>query len=330
MRGANRGLFLVKRCVFFFAEKLIKCSKSLFNILEEPKKKPYLNLGEKHQPIFIVGAPRTGSTILYQMLTNMFDVLYIDNLTCLFNSSFFLGFYLSDRVFKNKAHNCFTSIHGRTLHAGLRAPSECGQFWYRWLPKDRHYIGEGNVTKEQIQQMREDIFSVINHFDKPIVFKNMNIGQRMWLVSQVAPRAKIIFIKRNPLYTAQSILRVRKKVGRDPNYWWSIMPKNYSDLTSLNYHEQIVKQIFFIEKQIYDDSRYFPVENIMTIHYEDLCVSTNDTLSKIIKFVGGSIEKRKGVKPPRIDFSAKRSISDDDFNKFQDEIAQLDWECYRI
>jgi hypothetical protein len=30
----------------------------------------------------MIGAPRTGSTILYQSLTNYFDLLYIDNLVC--------------------------------------------------------------------------------------------------------------------------------------------------------------------------------------------------------------------------------------------------------
>ena len=38
-----------------------------------------IKLSDDLAPIFIIGAPRTGSTILYQGLTNQADVLYIDN-----------------------------------------------------------------------------------------------------------------------------------------------------------------------------------------------------------------------------------------------------------
>ena len=60
---------------------------------EKPKAAEYANKPLMHQPVFIIGAPRTGSTILYQGLTNYIDVLYIDNLTSRLYKNFFFGIW---------------------------------------------------------------------------------------------------------------------------------------------------------------------------------------------------------------------------------------------
>jgi hypothetical protein len=60
--------------------------------------------------------------------------------------------------------------------SGMNAPSECGQFWYRWLPKEHHCIDYDEITDEIINQNRTEISAVINYFDKSTLFKNLNAG----------------------------------------------------------------------------------------------------------------------------------------------------------
>jgi hypothetical protein len=84
----TKYFFLQSYLVFFTCRIL-----SLFTPIIVKWQKPYLdkygNQPLKHQPVFIIGAPRTGSTILYQTLTNLYDVLYIDNLVCRFSKNLF-------------------------------------------------------------------------------------------------------------------------------------------------------------------------------------------------------------------------------------------------
>ena len=261
----------------------------------------------KHQPIFIVGAPRTGSTALYQALTNSADILYIDNFSARFYRSLFLGLWLSQKLFRNRPHNRFDSLHGVTEQSGMRGPNECGQFWYRWLPRDKHFIDFDEIDKISLKSIRDEITSVINYFDRPIVFKNLNIGQRLRLIREIFPGAKIIFITRSHFHTAQSILCAKRKLGIKDDEYWSIMPKNILELRELDWPDQITKQVYFLENQIKEDMKLFNSEQCFTIHYENLGTSN------ISELIGGlDLKTRKNCIDPKIRNSNKISLDNTD------------------
>jgi len=309
--------------------KSLRYTSPLIKQFEKSKIEYYASRCEKNVPVFIIGAPRTGSTILYQILTNTFDVLYINNLVCKLYRNLHFGFWLSNIIFHKKPHNCFISEYGDSVNCGYNAPCECGEFWYRWLPKNKHFIAKGEIQKESIKEIRNNIFSVINKYDKPLIFKNMNAGQRLGLISEIAPNAKIIFIKRNPLYTAQSILQTRRGIFNDISKWWSLMPQNYDELVDLNPYEQVAKQIYYLEKQIYMDSTLFSKENFFTLTYEQLCNDYIDVMNKIHYFLGNGIQKRKNAKTPQIKFSNSQKLEDTVFSKLKTEINKLDWYDYK-
>ena len=59
----------------FALNQLAKFISPIIRRRELPKIQDYGKKNLQHQPVFIIGAPRTGSTILYQALTNLYDVL---------------------------------------------------------------------------------------------------------------------------------------------------------------------------------------------------------------------------------------------------------------
>lgn len=308
-----------------FKLSFLKYSSPMIQKIEQAKIQYYASRPPYEQPVFIVGAPRTGSTILYQLISNNLNVLYINNLVDLFYRNIFFGFWLSQKFLGQEPHNCFVSNLGDTKSCGLRGPSECGDFWYRWLQRDRHFIDTDDFTKKTVEEMRESIFSVINKYKKPFLFKNLNAGQRMRLISKIAPNAKFIFMKREPLFTAQSIFRSKQRIGLKPDDWWSIKPENHKQLSLLNPYEQIVRQIYFLEKQIVLDSSLYPEENFMTVHYKDLCNDYTKVLDSVHSFIGNDIGYRENLGEPDIHRSERRTIDDIHLERFQKEIEKLDW-----
>ena len=280
----------------------------------------------KHQPVFIIGAPRTGSTILYQTITNQLDLLYIDNLSCRFNKNLFFGFWLSNKIFNNLAHNCFKSKHGDTSTCGNHAPSECGNFWYRWLSKENHFIQEEQITEKMVKEITEEITAVTNYFNKPVLFKNLNAGQRLRLLKKCFPEAKFIFVKRDPLFTAQSILKAKRKIKIADNTFWSVKPKNYKELGKLETYEQIVKQIYFIEKQIINDIKLFPQENILTIDYKDLGERFDGTIKKCQELI--NVKEKKSFNKAEVNLTERLSLDKKEIEQFTFEIKKLDWMEY--
>lgn len=296
----------LEKYIYFLLNKFVLFASPLIELWELGFYRKYGNTPLKHQPVFIIGAPRTGSTILYQAITNQLDVLYIDNLVCKFYRNLFFGFWLSNKLFKQRAHNCFKSDHGDTSKYGLRAPSECGQFWYRWLPRNRHFIDYDDINEKMVEEIRREITTIINYFNKPIIFKNLNAGQRLRLLKKCFPNAKFIFIRRNPISTAQSIINAREKNNIKKHEWWSIKPKNYKDLLALPENEMCMAQIYYLEKQIEQDLKLFPERNVFSIHYQEL---STKRLKRLQGFIGAPL-KNERVKMPSFKNESKQILTE--------------------
>lgn len=275
----------------------------------------------KHQPIFIIGAPRTGSTILYQTITNLFDVLYVDNLVCKFHQNFFFGLWLSDKIYGNKPHNNYKADHGDTKKYGYHAPSECGQFWYRWLPKDHHYIEADEIPEEKLEEIRREVTAVVNYFDKPLVFKNLNAGQRIKILAKIFPKAYFINIKRDPLFNAQSILLAKRKLGIPDAKYWSIMPKNIRELEVINDpYEQIIKQIYFLRKCIDNDKNLVKKDRFFELNFENINM---DNINDLCKTIG--IKNKYNFVSPTFNTKETYKLLENEIFKIKKVIRELEW-----
>lgn len=262
-------------------------------------------------PVFIVGAPRTGSTILYQALTNAYQLAYIDNLTCRWHRNLRFGFMLSKRKYREEPHNNFSSQHGDTTKYGMHAPSECGQFWYRWLPKDRHFIDYDDLTDGMVSEIREEVLGASVHSKQPLLFKNLNAGQRLRLIHKCFPDAKIIFVRRDPRFVVRSILRARQAAGVEAHQWWSIIPRNVDKLLALPEEKMCAGQVYHLEKQIETDIQLFPTCNVRSIHYQNFSETLLADLASWLDVA------------PRSEGSSPRFIKDDISKLGKEEVDNL-------
>lgn len=233
-------------------------------------------------PVFIIGAPRTGSTILYQALTNSHKVAYIDNKACAWHRNLRFGLWLSSLRYGEKPHNNFKAEHGSTANFGGHAPSECGAFWYRWLPTDRHFIDDHEVTPVMVKEIRGEVMGASHTLQRPLLFKNLNVGQRLRLIKKAFPDAKLIFVRRDPRFVVQSILKARERLGIEAGEWWSIMPPNFQELRELPEPEMCMAQVYSLEKQIEQDLRLFPSDNVREVFYQNMSASMIQDLGEWI------------------------------------------------
>lgn len=269
-------------------------------------------------PIFIIGAPRSGSTVLYQAITSALDVAYINNLSCGLHGSFSLGFRLSKLLYGEKRHRCFSSQFGRTIHGGYNAPSECGAFWYRWLPRDRHFIDWDDINRHMVEEIRTEMAQAMRITGQPLVFKNLNAGQRLRLISKIAPDAKIIHIDRDLRYNIQSILLARKKNKIAEGAWWSIKPPDYEKYLSLPEVAMCSAQVKAITAQIEADRSLFPSYNWIDIAYEDFLNDPGMVVRSLVGFIGRGIvsEENIGIMKEEVGKSADQKV----------KVTEAEWE----
>jgi len=310
------------RLPYRLSRKLLSLTLSRLEILLLAK----ADKAQNYPLVFIIGAPRTGSTVLYQYITQYLSVAYINNFMCKWKHAMYLASIFSRMIFHDKPHNTFSSKEGRTT--GWNGPSECGGFWYRWFPRGRHFVDFGEVSAAQAQEMCDVVTAISNVYKKPIVFKNMNCGQRLRALKSIFPNALFIYCKRDPVYVAQSILRTRERVYGTRKKWWSIMPKEYEELLRLDPVEQVVKQVYYIQKQIEQDRKLFSPDQFIEVWYEEFCRFPWKVIERIRSFIshdGLSVKYRIPIPEESLNISEKQNLDDLTFNKLTNIINSLEW-----
>ncbi len=132
-------------------------------------------------------------------------------------------------------------------------------------------------------------------FNQPMVFKNIFGSYHIPKLNEVLGETLWIYIERDPLDTAISILQARKKYFDDPNTWWSYVPPEYEKIIDKDYWHQIAGQIHYL-KQFYhqeleklDDSG-----SGLSLTYKELC----EKPSAILATVRDRIKELYGVEIP--------------------------------
>ena len=204
---------------------------------------------------------------------------------------------------------------------GLASPSENGEFWYQWFPKDTNvYVAPHQTPADKLLQLRHAIgaFSYINV--SSTIYKNVYNSMRIAPICEAIPNVCFIICKRDYVENGLSILNARKKNNGDLDKWWSLKPKEIASLTQRNYAEQIAGQLYYTYQQIATDRKRFGKEKFLKIQYEEFCKDVTGSLNLIKMFLnrnGIKIKERNNVpsffsirKANRVRIDERQKISD--------------------
>lgn len=232
------------------------------------------------KPIFVVGAPRSGSTLLYQLLVVRFDVAYLSNLHC----RFFGAPALVERAFGKRLRppEDFSSRFGSTR--GLAAPSECGPYWYRFFRKSPQHVSLTDIEPDRLERLRESVRAFARAAGRPLVFKNLVNSVRLAPLAAALPEALFVFVRRDETDTAASILAGRRSVNADESDWWSVEPPEIERLRSLPPREQVLEQVRAVESLVDQAREEIGRDRFLDVRYEDVCADTHRALESVATF----------------------------------------------
>lgn len=233
-----------------------------------------------HAPILIVGAPRCGSTLLYQLLIRRFDVTYLSNLHCALFGAPSLIELLAGRRLEPPAD--YESLHGRTR--GWAGASECGPYWYRFFRKEPQYVPLGEADRSKLERLRASCAALTLAGDRPVVFKNLLCSLRLHPIADALPEALFVIVRRELADHARSLLAARKRARGSHAEWFSAEPPEIDELRALPPHEAVVEQIRCIEALIERDRRAVGRDRFHDVRYEDLCADVASQLAAIVAF----------------------------------------------
>lgn len=278
-----------------------------------------------YPPIFIIGIPRSGTTLLYQLMTDCFEVAYLSNLMARHYDHPCTVSYGLSHLNGCTPPRDFQSSYGETT--GWRAPSQGWLFWARWFPGEQAYVGAGEISSNSIREMRNTIALIESIYHRPFVNKNLSLGVRLQPLNEAFPEALFIRIHRDRIDNAQSLLKGRKEYAGDINNWISVKPLEYSLIRSKDPITQVCEQIYYLEDNINKDISLIGEERCLSLSYAELCGKPREVVKKISEFYEKKTYKgalRKRHDPPEFfDISAGKKCHTEEYVRIKECIEKL-------
>ena len=123
-----------------------------------------------YTPIFIIGLPRSGSTLLSQLITQIYDIGYINNLVARFWSNPIIGIKLSQEFDLANYKSLLNSSYGVT--SLINEPHEFGYYWNQWFYSNQTQTNSLNSNERlnfNFKSFRTSQFGILNTFSSSLV-----------------------------------------------------------------------------------------------------------------------------------------------------------------
>ena len=212
------------------------------------------------KPIFIVGAPRSGTGIFYRTMAKHPDLAWISNITKKFPSSFFL----------TRIIMLFRDDH---------RPTEANNVWQKFTNERDESLGRDDVSPAARRYLRRVVCLNLRLFDKPR-FLNKCPGNsvRVGFLKEIFPDARFIHLIRDGRAASYSILRSRLKHAGS---YWSVKPSGWQDLLQRPLVEACALQWKWVVEHVIQSARDLPADQYMEVKYEDFVARPSDILKTV-------------------------------------------------
>lgn len=260
-----------------YKKLMIDIQSNLFSFFEHRLR---TNLYSDHKiiPIWIIGAPRSGTTLIYQALCSVFQCSYLTKRVGeRYRIALLTRKYERQFIGIDLKPSGFSSSYGRTKN--LEDPHEAGSFFYQFFPKERPYVS----FKDVFDIEKKGFKKIINEITLPnevFISKNTYHSLRVKALSKLYPSSLFVWVKRDLAATMKSIF-IARNITNDVNKWWGLNPPGWEEKELFSPLEQIKWQIEETNKIIREDLNLTNA-NYYEINYEEFCNQPTKTVEDLL------------------------------------------------
>ncbi len=244
------------------------------------EKRQYHNAPPSQLPqIFVCGPPRSGTTLVAQVLMKHLPVYYFNNLTSIFPRSPITALKLFSFFVPNDNQKIqFRSFYGRTSRPS--SPNDALYLWDRWIGKDRRKV-PNSIKEGDSKDMIEFFNAVEAYAKKPLVNKNNSLSTYASLIAPILKNAFFICLDRDPLFLAQSHLIARRFINANEKVSYGVDFDASQDIG--NYFESLCYDIITHKNLIQEQQQRIGADRFMVVPYEDFCANPAKIVSDIAR-----------------------------------------------
>jgi hypothetical protein len=244
----------------------------------------YGDLPEELPTLHVIGAPRSGTTLLYQVLASAMDVGYVNNLVAAFWRAPVTGLRLARKLGLERLESSFDSAFGRTT--GVAEPHEFGYFWNHHLRyPDLAQRGPDHDASIDWERLSRVIVNMAAALGRPMSFKPMLLTWHLETMVRHMPRTCYVWIRRDRRTTALSLLKMRRELLGDERGWASLRPD--APLGDEPPWRQVAAQVVLVEQTIERALDRLGPKHGLALHYDELCEDPMGAVERTRDLMGG-------------------------------------------
>jgi hypothetical protein len=234
--------------------------------------------------LYTVGVPRSGTTVLAQLIARHLPLGYVDGVVARFWRRPSVGIALSRALLGpiGTREIALASVHGSP--EGATGPHEFGYFWRHWLRLDEastHHLSVKEEAAVDASGLRHALEGeILAAFRRPVTFRNAVCGLNARLLSRVHPACLFVWIRRPPLECARSILRCRMERFGSYDAWWSLKPSTWPFGGEQDPAVQVARQVTDLSRELAAELGG-PAIRTLIVEYTDLCRNPGAVLERI-------------------------------------------------
>jgi hypothetical protein len=242
--------------------------------------------------IFVCGAPRSGTTVVYQTLVSHLPVAYFSNLTALFPRSPLTAHRLFGRL-STKPIAAYQNFYGRTQ--GLSGTNDALFLWDRWLGSDR--AAAPHVIEANRGRAMQSFFAACHReFARPLVNKNNSLNLSAHLVAELLPQATFLCVTRDVRRLARSLYRARCDIHGRPDAAYGVDTTGALPYTS-DAVASVCSQARFYEQVNQQQRDRLGEERFWLVPYEEFCRDPGALVRRVAGNILGDVHLVEGEPP---------------------------------
>lgn len=277
---------------------------------------------ERFATIHVVGLPRSGTTLLMQLLASSFELNYPTNLSATLWEAPLYGAALARKLFTGEFESSYQSSYGRTQD--LREPHEFGRFWLKLLNYDS--LEEKPGHKIDCELVRDTLVGMTEVAGGPYAFKSFLPVWHLEELSHICKKSLIIHVKRDPMENAISLLKARRCYADEETNWVGLKPYVCRKFEHESIHVQVASQVIAVEHSIMSKTKNLPDNRVLTFDLDEILRSTESVISTINSRVS-TIQESDIIKPsfvaPLLNPSGKSPTSKSDVEALNSAFKNL-------